>query len=281
MNQLPWWMEIPVILLGVFAGRFYGGQLHARGVELAKLQRVRDVPLLPLSIFGFVAAVSAHSITLGNPYWSWYLPVLVEFYIQPAMWALQIFFLFFCMVTVTKLASYSSRFSTMVMVVFTISVFFGVETLLRVHSSPAMVNDPPLIRDGVITQTTDATCAAATGANVAARLGIQTTEAEMAAAMNTNRYGTTPSQIIHGMKTLGLDARKVKVTPNAVTSLEPPAVLLVNNTDQIDGHAVALMGVQNGVAEIWDPLNGKVHYTAEAFADRWVGHAIVVSDGRT
>lgn len=278
MNQLPWWIEIPLLLVTVYAGRAYGKRLQSRGVELTHSLRVRELPLLPLSLFGFVAAVIAHNVIMNNPQLSWQLPVIIEYYIQPVMWAMQIFFLVFTMAAVTILGFAASHRFGMTQVVFSVIVLAIVEGLLRVNTGPARVTQPPRMKDGVIWQTTDATCAAATGANIAEYFGLASSEAAMAEAMNTNRYGTTPGQIIHGLGEYGLHARKVTVDADKVDGVTPPAVVLLKNLDQIDGHAVALMGFEDGAAVVWDPLGGRKHITPGELSERWIGHAIEVRD---
>ena len=265
-------------MLGVVAGRRYGNSLHDGGVDLAHKLRVWDLPLLPVPLVGFVAAVVVHNLVMNNARVIWSLPVTMEFYVQPAIWALEMFFLSFSMFAIVTLAFKSRKAYGVVTIVFGTTILLTVSFLLRSASGPIQIEMPHRVKDGVITQTTSATCAAASGANVASYFGIATTEAAMAEVMNTNRLGTSPSQIIHGMQSLGLHARKVRVDPGAVTEVNPPAVLLVYNLDQVDGHAVALMGIEDGLADVWDPAGKRTQFTAEEFREEWVGHAIEVSD---
>lgn len=278
MNQLPIWLEIPIVLFGIAAGRFYGKQLHRRGVTLGASMQVRNLPLLPLALLGFTTVLILHNVVISHPQLSWYLPTTLEFYLQPFMWALQLVFVLFTMSAVTTLGFETKRRLGFIMLIFTILVVGVVEGVLRFQTSTNLSGIAHLVKDGIIYQSTDATCAAAAGANIARLYDISMTEATMAEAMHTTRYGTMPAQIIHGFEEIGLYARKVSVPTDELHRVRAPAILLVENTDTEDGHAVALIGYREGNADIWDPIHGRLHFSSLAFSEKWIGHAIEVSD---
>jgi hypothetical protein len=127
---------------------------------------------------------------------------------------------------------------------------------------------PPRVRDGVIMQSTGATCVAATGANIACRLGVTVTEAEMIDRMGTTVRGTSVAQAIRGMAELGLGNHRV--TADRLQDVHPPAMLY----EAYQPHVVALMGWKDGKAEIWDPSRGKRLLTPELVDKFWAHHAM-------
>lgn len=276
MTQLPIWAVPIVVLFAFLAGRWYGSKLHTRGIKIGGSMRVSQIPLLPLAMLAFVVVLITHNVVLNTPRIGWYLPVVVEYYIQPFMWALQLLFVLFSLISVWTLAHLTQHRFANLFLMFLVVVGLTVEGLLRFHSAAHLTLRAPIIANGMIFQSTASTCAAASCANLVTRFGMQRSEAEMVELLNTTWQGTSPSQIVYGLRKLGLESEKVTVDPGRIDLVTPPAILLVDNGDQRDGHAVALMTIQNGIAEIWDPSNGIRFFTPDAHESRWLGHAIEV-----
>jgi ABC-type bacteriocin/lantibiotic exporter with double-glycine peptidase domain len=108
-------------------------------------------------------------------------------------------------------------------------------------------------------------------------LGVEKTEREMVDLLGTTDDGTTPSQIVYGMRRLGFESRKRRVPDSDYTKLNAPAVLLVMYGTQPLGHAVAYMGQKDGKAEIWNPVSGRQLMTREQLGEIWFGHAIEIA----
>jgi hypothetical protein len=123
--------------------------------------------------------------------------------------------------------------------------------------------------DGVILQTSASTCVPASGANIAAMLGVHTSEQELAKLCHTTRDGTFPAQALRGMKELGIAGRKVTAS-GGIRTVHPPAMLFVVG----DTHAMVYAGMTGGLAEIWNPSSGKMLMPESRLDVIWGGHAL-------
>jgi len=156
-------------------------------------------------------------------------------------------------------------------------VYFGVAVLavIQVYAGwSSRPNLPPLgetriSSDGVILQTTPYTCVPAAGANIAAMLGVHTTERELVELFHTTRDGTFPAQVLRGLKELGISGRKV-TAGSGLRAIHPPAMLFIFG----DTHAVVYAGMTGGLAEIWNPSVGKALVPEWRLAQMWEGHAL-------
>ena len=129
---------------------------------------------------------------------------------------------------------------------------------------------------GVILQSSGVSCAAASAANIARRHGRPATEKQMAAALGTTTLaGTSASQVIYGMRAVGFACRRVKVAGADPSRLKLPAMLFVDHPlVGPEGHAVALMALDQGQAEVWDPLWGRRLFSPAQLRHSWHGMAI-------
>ena len=156
-------------------------------------------------------------------------------------------------------------------------VYFGVAVLAVIQAYAGWSSRPMLpsmgetriSSDGVILQTTPYTCVPAAGANIAAILGVHTTEGKLVELFHTTRDGTFPAQVLRGMKELGISGRKV-TDYNGIRALRPPAMLFIFG----DTHAVVYAGMSGGRAEIWNPSVGKALLPEWRLGQMWEGHAL-------
>jgi hypothetical protein len=111
------------------------------------------------------------------------------------------------------------------------------------------------LANGMIVQSSGESCAAASGANILNRLGGSFTEKRMAELMNTTRNnGTSIDNIVHGLVQAGGVCQLTVRAPDTLDEVKPPAMLFVDFPGlPSEGHAVAYMGRQNGLYEIWEP----------------------------
>ena len=129
--------------------------------------------------------------------------------------------------------------------------------------------------DGVILQSSDASCAAATLANVASRFGLQRTEAELARLLGTTSFGSTPGQMRYALAELGIEYRTLNCRTPRLGEVRTPAVLFVDHPSVgSEGHAVGYFGRVGELYEIWDPLVGKVLWSEPKSRERWHGNGI-------
>jgi hypothetical protein len=278
MLHLPIWLRLVCVVLSGAAGLFYGRRLFTNGVTFSKQQRVRDMPLIPVGLLGFVAFLLASHLLLGHPQWGWYAPLVLEYHLMPFFWAMRLAFVCFPMAALVHLGfrlRYPNRHA---LALFCVVAVLGVEFSMQHATRPNLPELREKIQDGMILQSSAVTCAPASCANIVGRLGIKKTEAEMAHAMNTMWSGTSPAQVVYGLRSLGLDARKKNAFDLNLRAVTPPAVLLVKYGDEVDAHAVAYMGAtEAGTFEIWNPAGGKTNWDDAVVKERWDGHAIEVA----
>jgi len=230
--------------------------------------------LVTVFLFANVLLLSVRSY----PTLSWYLPVAVEYYSVPGLWLINVASMTFAFAAIVTLGYVIRHPARWVLLLACIGIVAMVE--YRFRTSPLIL--PPEVRqerigeDGVVRQTSGATCAAATCANVARMLGIHATEGELVALLGTTEAGTTPAQIVYAMHGLGFACTKRYVRDRDITKVKAPAVLFVMAVTEVDGHVVALAKVAVGQAEIWDPSAGKMLISVQELPKRWGGRAIEI-----
>ena len=126
----------------------------------------------------------------------------------------------------------------------------------------------------IVLQSSRASCAAASAANLARHYGIVRTESEMAALVGTTRFGTSPAQVIQGLGRLGISCQKVVRADVDPTLLRAPAVLFLPGGAGAPGHAVLFIGVDGQSSVVLDPLSGRQLLSRDELTARWKGHAV-------
>jgi hypothetical protein len=279
MLALPYALTGLVLAVAVACGLLYGRRLHRRGVSLDARLRARELPLIPMTIIVFVAVVVGANQLAARPALAWHLPLTIEYYFRPIFWTLKLFFITFPMAAISRLAYLNRHRARHLILTFTLAAIAAVEIQLRLTHRPylgdAFDKRTPA---GIILQSTGATCAAASSANVARAFGLDVNEADLIRILNTTWEGTSPAQVVYGMRSLGLDARKASSARRDLSDITPPAVLFVDFAELPDGHAVAYMKREGDQFEIWDPTGGRRLSTAGQVRDTWRGHAVEVRE---
>lgn len=162
---------------------------------------------------------------------------------------------------------------------------------------PLLGIPPPCrdVREGMATlQTTDHTCSPAAASTLLRLHGVKRTELEMAGACMTTWYGTTVSQLYHGLRSecdpLGKQVRVAQRTLADLPQQPTPAIVLVclrpataARDRRYAGewgwevnvpHAVVLLGTAHGRIQVIDPKFGAEEWGPEALADLWTGAAV-------
>ena len=133
--------------------------------------------------------------------------------------------------------------------------------------------------DGAILQTSHFSCAPASGANIAKLYNLKITERKMAQLMHTRHTGTTSSEIVEGLRSIGLVASRFETSPN-VYPIPTPAILIVDHPKAgKESHAIAALSYLQGgqTLIIVDPLQGTRMIKKQELAKIWHGHGIQVS----
>jgi predicted double-glycine peptidase len=158
--------------------------------------------------------------------------------------------------------------------------------------APAHVAQQTQWRDGVCLQSHPSTCGAAAAATLLHLDGLPVSERAMVQACLTSRHGTEPLGVYRGLKlgTQGFN-RQVKVASENpgdwISRKQLPNVALVrfarsNDSGSIrwllgprgDGHAVVVLGHQDGQWLLADPAIGRVRWSEQDFRRRFTGDAI-------
>jgi hypothetical protein len=165
----------------------------------------------------------------------------------------------------------SNKWGRRLPALFSVVVLLGIQIYAAWSSRPNLPKlDNWITPDGIALQTSDSTCVPTSGANIAAILGVHTTEKELAVLFHTTHDGTFPAGAMRGMRQLGIESRKVNAVGGDIRAVHPPAMLFVNT----DTHAVVFVRFTNDFVEIWNPSQGKTYYTEAALHRIWSGHAI-------
>lgn len=131
-------------------------------------------------------------------------------------------------------------------------------------------------KDGVVVQSTGASCAAATLSNIANHYGTAISEPEAAQLMGTTTLGTSPGEMRYALQRLGIGYRTLNERHSDLSRIRPPAMLFVDHPAVgSEGHVVAYFGMSGQNFEIWDPLVGKTFWSKQRVQEVWHGNGIL------
>jgi len=284
MVGVPLSLEILLLLASILAGVLEYRRSVARGTRLTLDRVVRQVPSLYIGVLLLLLGLLAIQIVNASSSLAWHLPLWWMYYDTVLLWGM---FLALCAFVFSLAATVA--FDTHSRERWKIAIV-GALVLVAIHGVQWYYTRPvaPYLRhettgDGVILQSSGESCAAATGANIAGAFGLQKTEREMAGLFGTTKFfGTSPAQVVYGMRTLGLAAHRVQLPSADPAQLTSLAMLFVDHpATGPESHAVAFMGLTNGTAEIWDPLVGKRLLNKDQLARIWHGRGVVFSHRAT
>ena len=236
-------------------------------------QKARYLPWSTVAMLAVVVPLLVTDIVLR---WHVRLPLRLQLHHSAILWALilsDLAFLFAVSIGVAYAAGHRERHKlALVGPLLVLALFYP---QWRYYTPIADDLMGMVDEHGIVHQSSDWSCAAASGANVARRLGHEMTERRMAEIMGTTRIGTTPAQIVVGLEAIGVRCRLVREPDGAPPAFEPPAILFVDHPEAgSEGHAVAYMGRSEGRYEIWDPLAGRTWLEAPELLEIWHGHGV-------
>jgi len=271
------YIGVVVALLSMPLGAAEGGRLMRRHPGLTVDTALAKAPhFYPIAILSGVA-VAAISVPGVHSALAWRGPLWLELHLSTILYgglAATAGFLFGAGSWIAQKTAHQARRT---LPVAGLLVIVGIQISYWQNMQPLASELTDIVnRHGIVLQSSGVTCAAASGANIARRFGIAATEREMARRMGTTeRGGTSAAQIIIGMEQVGIHCEKMDVPSLDPAVIPAPAMMFVDVFGlPPEGHAVALMGMKDGQAEVWDPLRGKVLYTAEKLKKIWHGKAM-------
>ncbi len=260
-----------------FTGWLHARRLLRRWPDVSPTTVLKRVPYLyavifvPMVLYGVQLWIVQTQTQL-----MWRLPLLLQYWFVALMWGwvIALFAYLFTLIIVLSFASgYDQRKQ---LVVVAVLALIAVEVGQYQYTRPlAPLLEERVTEEGVILQTNDSSCAAASGANIARRLGRDVTERQMAEKMRASFMGTAPAQVVYGLEELGINCTLFELTSWEVRDIPSPSMLFVDHRAVgPEGHAVAFMGEVEGAAEIWDPLYDRTHMSREDLAEIWHGRGI-------
>lgn len=277
MVGIPVQLNILLIILFILAGFLECKRLLSKDPTLDMKTILKKAPylyvLIPLSVIFLIAA------NLNRPYLTWDLPLWLQYCYTALTWG-AIIAMFAFTFSLASVLAFRTKHRERWKIVIAGALFIGVVQILQWNYTRPIA---PQLKDiegssGLVFQSNDASCAAASAANIARMFGIRKTEKKMAELLGTTAAGTSAAQIIYGMRKIGFSCRKVEIADSNPQKIKLPAMMFVNN--QFAGpesHAVTYVRFRNGKAEIWDPLEGKLLYSKSELAKVWHGRAIEFS----
>jgi len=158
-------------------------------------------------------------------------------------------------------------------------IFVGIVTFHRYFAPISNTLGPQQTSQGVILQSHNSTCAAASLANIAATYSIELTERQAAELLGTSDMGSSGGQIRYAIAQVGLHYTDIQLTERDLSRVEAPAMLFIDHPAVgEEGHAVSYMGKTPQGFEIWDPLTGKEFWSSKDGVSRWRGKGIEISN---
>ncbi len=272
-------INVSIVLIFGVLGLRAGQRLHSKNQNV-KLETLHHQARY---IYFIIAILLLVFIIIGAPMVNrtlrWQVPVWFDLYANDAGFRIVIACFAFLYTLVSMIAfktGHKEKRAIAMASVMLIAIF----PILHWQYSDSVVPELNHLKvKGVIIQSHPSTCVAASGANIAGWLGIEKTEKEMALRMRTTKMtGTNAGRAIHALGEVGVSCSKKWVKDSDITQLTAPAMLFIDNAQLgPETHAVAFMGMQEGKAEIWDPLDGKTLHSVEKVKTFWQGKSLQCS----
>ncbi len=257
------------------------GLLEARRVQRAGVRELRHagqrvrylyalLPILLLCLVGLFLMQTMRDL------W-WRLPLLVEYSFLPLVWGAILGCFGFLFSLVCGLAWRLGDPTRRRLVVASLLMVVAAEVA---HWQYARLAAPGLrhlaTSDGVVLQSSDATCAAASAANLLRLSGVQATERQLAVRFGSSvLFGTSIAQVVFGLRELGYDCRRFAEDPSSESSPPLPALLLVDHPAVgEEGHLVLATRRQGQRLEVLDPLTGRRELSRSELRRRWHGRGL-------
>lgn len=269
-------IDAVIVLVFSFAGAVEGRRLLRRHPALTVETVHKAAPYLYLML-AFTAVVFVAAISVDQAM-MWHWPLWLQYHFLTLVWGslLAVFsFVFTLAVYLSFRTLHAERWKLAGAALLAVVV---VPIAQHNFSSPIYAGLSRLVDpEGVVLQTSGTSCAAASAANILGVFGIERTEREMARMFQTSKGGTSTAHIVRGMAELGLHCERRHVPVDDIAELAAPAMLFIDHPRAgKEGHAVAYMGIREGQAEIWDPMEGRRWFAVGDLHRFWHGRALSV-----
>jgi hypothetical protein len=133
----------------------------------------------------------------------------------------------------------------------------------------------PKWKDGVCIQTTASTCGPCSATTILKKLGVHTTEKEMARRAYTHFSGTRHWYLVRALRQMGLSV--TYQLPTSIENVRPPAIIGVWLRDG-SGHWITLLKrEQNEQYVIGDSLQGRLNITRREFDKKYQWNQLAIT----
>ena len=137
----------------------------------------------------------------------------------------------------------------------------------------ALTHNVTVDSEGVVLQTRNYTCGPAALATVLQRLGVNTTEDELAGLAGTTEDGTTMQGLLEASRAKGMNATGMKLN---ISELKENMIAYTINDGT--GHYTVINGITNDTVKLADPSLGNIEMNIEEFTEIYSGYALVIND---
>jgi hypothetical protein len=272
MTGIPMGLNILLLTVFILTGFMESRRLSTKHIQLEGVLKKAGYLYLLLPVSGILLTIAF----LNNPSFLWNMPLWLHFHYLAAMWGiiLAIFaFTFSLACFVSFRTSHRERWKVVLASTLLIA---AIQIMQWNYTRPVA----PHLKDsvtpsGLVIQTSDTSCAAASAASILRRFGMEMSEREMAELFRTTLFGTSAAHVIYGMQRIGIRSRKVEIEGSNPEHLKFPAMIFIGCPSAgTESHAVAYMGFHEGKAEIWDPVRGKRFLDKNQLGRIWHGRGI-------
>ena len=277
MVPFPLWLNLLLPLAFCGLGWLHASRLLRRWPDLSPTTVLKRAPALyAILVPPALLYVAQLLLIQTQPQLMWRLPLPLQYWFVSLMWGWVIALFSHLFALILILAFRSKHEQRKQLVVVALLGLAAVEVGQYQYTRPlAPLLGERATEEGVVLQTNDSSCAAASGANIARRFGLDATERGVAEAMRASIMGTAPAQVIYGMGRLGVICSRFELESWEIADIPTPSMLFVDQRAAgPEGHAVAYMGDRDGRAEIWDPLFDRLLMDREELGEIWHGRGI-------
>lgn len=221
--------------------------------------------MLALGVYSLVAYL--------RPRWLWVLPVPAEAAFGVFVWRAVASVMAFGFALTCTLAFAERHPRRWALTFASSAMLFVVTAWVSTRTSPIADRLSVEERDGVVLQSSDATCVSASAANLLRLHGRHTTEPEMAELLGATSAGATSAQLLDGLEATGLACERAFYPERKLTKVTAPAVLFYGEAYGVP-HAVVLESRDDDRVAILDPLRGRSSIPLEKVEAWWDGEAV-------
>jgi len=137
----------------------------------------------------------------------------------------------------------------------------------------ALTHNVTVDSEGVVLQTRNYTCGPAALVTVLQRLGVNTTEDELAGLAGTTEDGTTMQGLLEASRAKGVNATGMKLN---ISELKENMIAYTINDGM--GHYTVINEITNETIKLADPSLGNIEMNIEEFAEIYSGYTLVIKD---